>query len=75
MAERDAPGVLDTTAGEFPLREHLLRLEGRECSVLHVGAVLTDEDEIRAIVRKTNRLPYGVSLWARVIEKRMPAAA
>lgn len=67
MAERDAPGVLDTTAGEFPLREHLLRLEGRECSVLHVGAVLTDEDEVRAIVRKTNRLPYGVSLWPSAI--------
>lgn len=55
--------VLETTAGDFPLLDYRLRRDGREWSVLHVAAILTDEDETRAIVRKTNRLPYGVSLW------------
>lgn len=67
MSETDAPVVLDTTAGKFTLKEHRLQREGLECSVLHVAAILTEEDETRAIVRKTNRLPYGVSLWPSAI--------
>ncbi|WP_165250210.1 class I SAM-dependent methyltransferase [Paludisphaera soli] len=59
----DSDELLETTAGDFPLLDYRLRRGGREWTVLHVGAVLTDEDETRAIVRKTNRLPYGVSLW------------
>ena len=55
--------VLETSAGDFPLQEYRLRQGGREWTVLHTGAVLTQEDENRAIVRKTNRIPYGVSLW------------
>jgi predicted nicotinamide N-methyase len=30
---------------------------------LHTGAVLTEADELHAMVLKTNRLPYGVSVW------------
>lgn len=75
MAETDAPKVLSTTAGKFPLLEYRLRREGREWPVLHVGAVLTEEDEIRAIVRKTNRLPYGVSLWPSAIALAHEVAA
>ncbi|OJW14729.1 MAG: hypothetical protein BGO49_16885 [Planctomycetales bacterium 71-10] len=57
------PELLETTAGDFRLLEYRLRCGGREWSIRHVGVVLTEEDETRAIVRKTNRLPYGVSLW------------
>lgn len=63
----DDPDILETTAGDFRLLEYRLRGGGREWSVRHVGAILTDEDETRAIVRKTNRLPYGVSLWPSAI--------
>ncbi|QDV39251.1 class I SAM-dependent methyltransferase [Tautonia plasticadhaerens] len=57
----------DTSDGKFPLFDYRLRQGGREWSVLHTGAVLTDEDETRAIVRKTNRLPYGLALWPSAI--------
>src|SRR3954469_14646231 len=59
--------ALDTTGGKFPLLEYRLRRGGREWAILHTGAVLTEADETRAIVRKTNRLPYGVSLWPSAI--------
>ncbi len=58
---------LDTSAGKFPLFDYRLRQGGREWTVLHTGAVLTDADETHAIVLKTNRLPYGVSLWPSAI--------
>ncbi|QEH36310.1 ribosomal protein L11 methyltransferase [Aquisphaera giovannonii] len=61
------PEVLETTAGDFRLQEYRLRGADREWAVRHVGVVLTEEDETRAIVRKTNRLPYGVSLWPSAI--------
>jgi methyltransferase-like protein 23 len=59
--------VLDTSAGKFPLFDYRLRRGGREWTVLHTGAVLTGADETHAIVLKTNRLPYGVSLWPSAI--------
>jgi predicted nicotinamide N-methyase len=59
--------VLDTTGDRFPLRDYRLRQGGREWTVLHVGAVLTAADESQAIASKTNRLPYGVSLWPSAI--------
>jgi methyltransferase-like protein 23 len=62
-----ADQALETSAGTFPLFDYRLRRAGREWSVLHTGAVLTEEDETRAIVRKTNRLPYGVALWPSAI--------
>ena len=55
--------ILETTGGDFPLQEYRLREGGREWTVLHTGAVLNQADENRVIVRKTNRVPYGVSLW------------
>ncbi|AMV35918.1 class I SAM-dependent methyltransferase [Planctomyces sp. SH-PL62] len=68
MSENPSPDQsLETTAGDFTLLDYRLRRDGREWSVLHVGAVLTDADETRALVRKTNRLPYGVSLWPSAI--------
>jgi predicted nicotinamide N-methyase len=55
--------VLDTPAGEFPLNEYRLRLGGREWSIMHVGSVLTREDEYRFLGELKGRLPYGVALW------------
>ena len=59
--------LLDTSAGKFPLHEYRLRRGGREWTVLHTGAVLTEADETHALVLKTHRLPYGVSLWPSAI--------
>jgi methyltransferase-like protein 23 len=59
--------VLDTSGGRFPLFDYRLRQGGQEWTALHTGAVLTKADEIHAMVLKTNRLPYGVSLWPSAI--------
>ncbi len=55
--------LLDTSAGPFPLHDYRFR-SGRSSTP---GAVLTGVDETHAIVLKTNRLPYGVSLWPSAI--------
>jgi predicted nicotinamide N-methyase len=59
----DDQRVLRTTAGEFPLNEYRLRLAGREWSILHVGSVLSREDENHFLGELKGRLPYGVALW------------
>ena len=59
----DTSRLLETSAGDFPLHDYRLKQGGREWTILHTGAVLTDADETHVIVLKTNRLPYGVSLW------------
>ena len=56
--------VLHTSAGEFPLNEYRLRAGGREWTILHVGSVLTREDENRFLGELKGRLPYGVALLA-----------
>lgn len=61
------PERLRTTIGDFPLEEYRLRVEGREWSVLHTGAVLTHEDEARMLEDVLDRLPYGVALWPAAI--------
>jgi predicted nicotinamide N-methyase len=58
---------LDTTGGRFRLFDYRLRRAGREWTVLHTGAVLTEADETHAVGVQTNRLPYGVSLWPSAI--------
>lgn len=55
--------ALRTTAGDFPLNEYRLRLAGREWSILHVGNVLSREDENRFLGELKGRVPYGVALW------------
>ena len=64
-----APGspVVETSAGDFPLRECRLHVGGREWSVLHTGAVLTHDDELRYFGDLAGRLPYGVVLWPAAI--------
>lgn len=64
---KDEQSVLRTTAGEFPLNEYRLGLGGREWSILHVGSVLSREDENRFLGELKGRLPYGVALWPAAI--------
>jgi methyltransferase-like protein 23 len=58
---------LDTTGGKFRLVDYRLWSADREWTILHTGAVLTEADEAHAVGVKTNRLPYGVSLWPSAI--------
>lgn len=58
---------LETDGGRFPLQEYRLRQGGREWTVLHAGTVLSHVDEARTIVKKTNQVPYGISLWPSAI--------
>ena len=66
-ASKDEQSMLQTSAGEFPLNEYRLRLGGREWSILHVGSVLSREDENRFLGELKGRLPYGVVLWPAAI--------
>jgi predicted nicotinamide N-methyase len=58
---------LHTSAGEFPLHEYRLRLAGREWTVLHTEAVLSQADESHFLSELKDRLPYGVALWPAAI--------
>jgi predicted nicotinamide N-methyase len=62
-----SPMIVQTSAGDFPLRECRLSVGGREWSVLHTGAVLTTADETRYFADLAGRLPYGVVLWPAAI--------
>jgi predicted nicotinamide N-methyase len=64
---RDDRRLLRTYAGDFPLSEYRLRLRGRACTILHVGAVLTYADESYSILELFNHLPYRVALWPAAI--------
>jgi methyltransferase-like protein 23 len=61
------PHVLSTTAGELPLEEYHLRLEGRAWRILHTGAILSHEDEQRFLGGEQPRIPYGIVLWPAAI--------
>lgn len=63
MQAQNGQQALVTTTGEFPLHEYRFRSGGREWSLLHVGAMLTPEDEQRFLRELRERLPYGVALW------------
>ena len=68
MTDPAAPDpLLATAGGKFPLLDYRLRQGGREWTIWHTGTVLTRADETHAIVLKTNRVPYGVSLWPAAI--------
>ena len=59
--------LLQTQTGEVPLQEYRLRLGGREWSVLHTGAILTEWDEQHFLSEMRERIPYGVALWPSAI--------
>jgi methyltransferase-like protein 23 len=66
-ASQDIEKTLRTTVGDFPLDECRLSLAGREWTILHVGAVLSREQETSYLLGTVDRLPYGVTLWASAI--------
>jgi len=63
MGEPNDQTSLRTSVGDVPLEEYHVRLAGREWTILHTGAVLSDDDEQRLLTDTSPRLPYGVSLW------------
>lgn len=67
QSPEDNRRVLRTEAGDLPLHEYRLRLAGREWAILHVGSVLTREDENNFLCDFKGRLPYGVALWPAAI--------
>ena len=68
MSEPASPSQsLATTIGDFPLFECRLNVGGREWSVLHTGAVVTPDDELRYLDGLAKKLPYGVVLWPSAI--------
>ena len=67
--------VLRTTAGDLPLEEYRLTLDGRAWSVLHTGAILSHEDEERFLVGEQPKVPYGIVLWPSAIALAHEVAA
>jgi predicted nicotinamide N-methyase len=63
----DEPGVLSTTAGDFPLHEYHVRLGGRDWALLHTGAILSHEEEARFLFEERGSKPYGIVLWPAAI--------
>lgn len=76
MASAPEPEVLATTAGDFPLEEVEVTVDGRRWTVLHTGAVLTAEEEV-AFLRgeQTTKRPYGLVLWPSAIALANEVAA
>jgi methyltransferase-like protein 23 len=61
------PQILSTTIGDLPLEEYRLSLGGRAWTILHTGAILSQEDENRFLLRDPPHLPYGIALWPAAI--------
>jgi predicted nicotinamide N-methyase len=61
------PPIVQSSAGDFPLRECRLAVGGRTWTILHTGAVVTVADEARYFAELAGRLPYGVVLWPAAI--------
>jgi len=59
--------VLRTTAGDLPLEEYHLKLEGGAWRILHTGAILSHADEERFLGGDQPRVPYGIVLWPAAI--------
>jgi methyltransferase-like protein 23 len=71
----DGQSLLRTTAGDFPLHEYRLRLGGREWSILHLGAVISHDDESEFMLGLFEQMPYGVALWPAAIALAHDVAA
>ena len=59
--------VLRTTAGDLPLEEYRLHLDGGSWRILHTGAILSHADEERFLGGDQPRVPYGIVLWPAAI--------
>lgn len=68
MTSSTDSNVLKTTAGDLPLEEYNLRLEGHAWRILHTGAILSVEDEQRFLdPARAQHVPYGIVLWPAAI--------
>ena len=66
LSDRDKT-ILRTSAGDFPLDQYCLRIDGRELKILHVSAVLSQQEESEFLRELREQLPYGVTLWAAAV--------
>lgn len=64
---RQEDRTLHTSVGSFPLLEYRAHLADRDWSILHTGAILSLDDEMRFLFDEDNRRPYGVVLWPAAI--------
>lgn len=62
------PDVLHTTAGDLPLEEVQLDVDGRTWTILHTGAVISHAQEVDFLRGETTtKRPYGIVLWPAAI--------
>lgn len=68
MTTPSEPDVLRTTAGDFALEEVQLTVDDRTWTILHTGAVISQDDEV-AFLRGESKTkqPYGIVLWPAAI--------
>jgi len=75
-APADDPGhVLSTTVGELPLEEYHLSLQGHAWKILHIGGILSRDDEQQFLGGEQPKLPYGIVLWPAAIALAHEVAA
>jgi predicted nicotinamide N-methyase len=67
MTQPTAHPILNTSIGDFPLTECRLGVGGREWSMLHASAILTNDEETIFLNDPDRRAPYGVVLWPAAI--------
>lgn len=56
--------TLHTSAGNFPLDEYRLKVDSGEWKILHISAAVSPAQESHFLLEISEKLPYGVSLWA-----------
>lgn len=66
-APEPGPRTLHTPVGDLPLHEYHLRVAGRALTILHTGALLTNDDEAHFLSEWADTVPYGVALWPSAI--------
>jgi predicted nicotinamide N-methyase len=65
---RVQPDVLQTSAGDFPLEEAELGIDGRTWTIRHIGAVIDAEQEVEFLRSShATKRPYGAVLWPAAI--------
>lgn len=62
----DQRPTLRTSTGELALEEYHLRLGSHQWTILHTGAVLSEDDE-QLLLSGSPRPPYGIALWPAAI--------
>jgi predicted nicotinamide N-methyase len=68
MTTPTEPAVLHTTAGDLPLEELQITIDGRDWTILHTGAVTSREEELAFLQGEAStKRPYGSVLWPAAI--------